>query len=109
MQISAATCSLLENAYTPFHLHNSVNQDTQLSRVNSVKYLGIHLTTDMSWATHITNISGKTRKLIGLMYCQFHLHKPETALVLYKTFIQPHMEYASIMWNPHQCVDIQML
>lgn len=86
-----------------------VNQDTQLSRVNSVKYLGIHLTTDMLWATHITNICAKTRKLIGLMYRQFHLCKPETALLLYKTFIRPHMEYASIMWDPHQCKDIQML
>ena len=68
----------------------------QLLRVNSVKYLEIQISTDMSWSTHIANICSKTRKHIGLMYCQFHLCKPETVLKFYKTFIRPHMEYPQL-------------
>ena len=43
------------------------------------------------------------------MYCQFHLCKPEIPLKLYKVLIRLHMEYASIMWDPHHSKDIQML
>ena len=78
-----------------------INPETELSQVNSVKYLGIQITMDMSWSTYITNICSKTRKLIGLMYRQFHVCKPETALKLYNAFIRPHMEYVSIMWDPY--------
>ena len=86
-----------------------ITPEIELPQVNSVKYLGIQLTTDMSWSTHIANICSKTRKLIGLMYRQFHLCNPETALKIYKAFIRPHMEYASIMWDPYHYKDIQML
>ena len=77
--------------------------------MNSVKYLGIQISMDMSWSIPIAHICSKSCKLIGLMYCQFHLCKPETSLKLYKALIRPHMEYASIMWDPHHCQDIQML
>ena len=43
------------------------------------------------------------------MYRQFHLCNPETALKLYKTFVRPHLEYASIAWDPHLVKDTQSL
>ena len=43
------------------------------------------------------------------MYRQFHLCTPETALRLYKTFIRPHLEYASVVWDPYLAKDIQSL
>ena len=113
LTLHANKCSFM--LITQKHLHSIppprlfINPETELSQVNSVKYLGIQITTDMSWSTHITNICSKTRKFIGLMYRQFHLCKPETALKLYNAFIRPHMEYASIMWDPYHCKDIQML
>lgn len=61
---------------------------------------------DMSWSIHIAIICSKSHKLIGLMYHQFHLCKPETSLKVYKAHIQPHMECASIMWDQHHCKDI---
>ena len=81
----------------------------ELPQVNSVKYLGIQFTIDMSWSTHIAKICSKTRKLIGLVYRQFHLCNPETALKIYKAFIRPHVEYALITWDPYDCKGIQML
>ena len=80
-----------------------------LTQVKSVKHLGIQLTCDLSWSCHITTIYSKTRRLIGLLYRQFHLCAPETALRLYKTFIRPHLEYASVVWDPYLAKDIQSL
>ena len=86
-----------------------INSDTVLPQVTSVKYLGIQLAADLTWSSHISNICAKTRKLIGLTYRQFHLCKPETVLKLYTTFIRPHLEYASAVWDPHLAKDIQSL
>ena len=72
-----------------------------LTRVYNYKYLGVTITADLSWTLHISNCCNKTRKLIGLLYRRFHLHASSpTLLKLYSSFIRPHLEYASIVWNP---------
>ncbi len=35
--------------------------------------------------------------------------KPDTSLKLYKSLIQPHLEYASAVWSPHLAKDIKSL
>ena len=73
-----------------------------LQQVLSYKYLGITITSDLPWHPHITTICNKTRKLIGLLYRRFSRNaSPSTLLKLYTTFVRPHVEYASIVWNPH--------
>ena len=75
LTLHANKCSFM--LITQKHLHSIspprlfINPETELS------HIGIQITTDMSWSTHITNVCSKTRKLKGLMYCQFHLCKPE--------------------------------
>ena len=55
-----------------------------LQQVLSYKYLGITITSDLSWHPHITTICNKTRKLIGLLYRRFSRNaSPPTLLKLY--------------------------
>ena len=52
----------------------------------------------------------KVRRLIGLLYRRFGKHADSTTLLqLYKSFIRPHLEYCSIVWNPHLLGDIESL
>ena len=39
-----------------------------LERVHQYKYLGVILTDDLTWPIHISEITNKTRKIIGLIY-----------------------------------------
>ena len=72
-----------------------------LKRVDSYKYLGIQITSDLMWSSHILNICNKTR-LIGIMYRQFYEYSSSnTLLKLYTSFIRPNLEYVSITWDPH--------
>ena len=80
---------------------------TALNRVYSYKYLGIAITSNLSWSLHISNCCNKTRRLIGLLYRCFYQHASSSALLkLYCSFIRPHLEYA---WNPGLKGDIDQL
>ena len=85
-------------------------QDTPPSLVDSVKYLGIQIDSDLSWSPHVANLCNKVRCLIGLLYRRFYKHADSaTLLQLYKSFVRPHLEYCSIMWNPYLAGDIEAL
>ena len=77
-------------------------EGTALTRTNEYKYLGVTITSDLTWKPHITNICNKTRKLIGLFYRRFYNNcSSQTLLQLYLSYIRPHLEYSSAVWNPH--------
>ena len=84
--------------------------DCPLAKVSSVKYLGVHINSDLSWSTHINNICCRARRLTGLLYRQFYNNADtKTLLQLYKTFIRPHLEYCSIVWDPYLSKDTEAL
>ena len=43
-----------------------------LEQVQSYKYLGVIITSDLSWSVHIQSICLKSRRLVGLLYRQFY-------------------------------------
>ena len=86
-----------------------INADNPIKQVNSVKYLGVILTSDLSWTEHITRVCTKTRKLIGLLYRRFHHCSPDLITKLYKSFIRPHLEYVPHTWDPYLVKDIVLL
>ena len=86
----------LSNPPPPLYLGTS-----PLNQVNSVKYLGIMLASDMSWSLQVTRVSTKVRKLTGLLYRRFYRYSsPGTLTKLYVTYIRLHFEYAAAVWDP---------
>ena len=49
-------------------LHNST-----IEQVPFMKYLGIHLSSDLTWSKHISEICNKARRIIGFLYRNFYL------------------------------------
>ena len=83
---------------------------SQMNRVQSYKYLGVQITSDLMWSDHIVKICNKTRKLIGILYRSFYKYSSSsTMLKLYSSFIRPHLEYATAVWDPFLKKDIELL
>ena len=70
-------------------------------RVYSFKYLGIILSCNLSWSSHINSVIKRAKRLVGLIYRQFYsLSSSQTLLSLYITIVRPILEYGSAIWDP---------
>ena len=81
----------------PLYLHN-----TPMERVASYKYLGLLLTDNLSWSLHTANVYTKAMKVLGLLYRRFYgCANGELLKQLYLALVQPHLDYACQVWDPH--------
>ena len=81
-----------------------------LDFVKEYKYLGILISTDLSWKRHIEGICVKVKKLVGTLYRKFSLYpNPYTMARLYVSQIRPHLEYGAQVCHPHLATDTAAL
>ena len=103
MQVSRKRSPLSPD--TPLTLNGSI-----LETVTSYKYLGLLISSDLSWSGHIHSVCSKARKILGLLYRRFYKFSDQaTLLQLYLSLVRPHLEYAATVWDPHLQRDIQLL
>ena len=70
----------------------SLNGST-LEIVDSVKYLGITISFDLSWTKHINIISSEAQKLVGLLFWQFYrCADADINRKLYIAIVRPYLE-----------------
>lgn len=82
---------------------------TQLVKVHEHKYLGVILTSNLKWDSHIVHItSAALRKLFYIRRC-LRLAPKSTKLLAYTTYIRPVLEYASTVWFPYTATNIKKL
>ena len=71
----------------------------------SSQYLGIIITDDMKWNKHVAYATKKAGSKLGMLRRQLNNTSSKTRLTLYKTIIQPKLEYSSSVWSPHLAKD----
>jgi hypothetical protein len=72
-----------------------------LCKVSLYKYLGVLLSSDMKWSSHIELACSKAKRILGLLYRRFYgLADCRTIIHLYLSIVRPHLEYASSLWDP---------
>ena len=76
---------------------------------NSVKYLGITISSDLRWNTHVLNTCKSAKQKLGLLYRHFHQADQRTLCHLYKTLVLPKLDYCSSVWDPHTMTLINSL
>ena len=80
-----------------------------LSKVASHAYLGVKLDSKLSWAKHITEITTKSSKVLGMVKRTLGPCKPKVKDTAYNMLVRPKLEYASPVWNPHTSSQINRL
>jgi hypothetical protein len=76
--------------------------DTPVERVECFKYLGLLLSSDLSWTMHTDSVCKKAKKILGLLYRRYYSYVDGDALrQMYISLVRPHLEYGCVIWDPH--------
>ena len=89
---------------TKYQLHGYT-----LEVVDGGKYLGIHISNDLSWREHVRQTTAKATKSLGFLRRNMHSCPQNVRAQAYTTLIRPVLEYASTVWDPHQIQLIQQI
>ena len=79
-----------------YKLHNEA-----LEKVKSAKYLGITITSDLSWNKHIATVTSKANKALGFVKRNIHSSSELVKTRAYQAIVRPSLEYATCVWDPH--------
>ena len=72
-----------------------------ISCVEEAKYLGVTISGNLKWNSHISNTCKSAEQKLGLLYHNFHQVDRNTLSHLYKTLVLPKLDYCSSVWDPH--------
>ena len=73
--------------------------DTNLTEVNNHKHLGIIISSNMSWSSHINEILAKVEKRLSIMR-RSKQNLPKRCLdKLYKSMILPLLGYCDVLYD----------
>lgn len=97
MLASVNLCVYQKNNPLPVYYLDSITIDS----VSSYKYLGVQLTSNLTWNVHIEHIINNANRMLGYLRRNFAKAPSSLKLLLYKILIRSKLEYAPCIWNPY--------
>ena len=79
--------------------------DYPLSPSNTVKYLGVTLSSNLSWSDHINSVCKTAKRHLGLVHRKLHQASPRVRHAIYCSTILPKLDYCCAVWDPHYSTD----
>ncbi len=73
----------------------------ELESVSSAKYLGVDLTSDLSWNNNISRITATANRTLGFIKRNITTSNTNIKTVAYQTLVRPQLENSSTVWHPH--------
>ena len=74
----------------------------ELEKLDTIKYLGVNITSNLHWGKHVEEVCNKAFKILGLLRRNLSSCPQEVKMMAYKGLVRPILEYASAVWDPHQ-------
>ncbi len=72
---------------------------SSLSLVKEHKQLGLTISHQLTWTSHINNITGKCNRIIGMLTRYKYVWSRSGLEVRYISYIRPILEYANILYD----------
>ncbi|XP_020914958.1 uncharacterized protein LOC110252470 [Exaiptasia diaphana] len=84
-------------------LHSYKLDAKELTSVLETSDLGLSVTNQLSWVSHIEEMCAKGNRVLGLVkrVCGRDLCDVQTRQLLYSALVRPVLEYASCVWSPY--------
>ena len=75
-------------------------EGTDLENVESIKYLGVTITSDLRWNTHVSNACTKANRTLEFLRRNLYSCPQEVKEAAYEGLVRPVLDYGSSVWDP---------
>ena len=75
-------------------------EGTDRENVESIKYLGVTITRDLRWNTHVSNVCTKAKRTLGFLRRNLYSFPQEVKEAAYKGLVRPVLDYGSSVLDP---------
>ena len=76
-------------------------EGTVLENVESIKYLGVSITSDLRWKSRIRNVCSNADRTLGFLRRNLFSCPQDVKEGAYKSMVRPILEYGSTVYDPH--------
>ena len=76
-------------------------EGTVLENVDNIKYLGMTVSKDLKWNTHVSNVCTKANRTLGFLRRNLLSCPKDVKKMAYKGLVRRILEYAISVWGPH--------
>ena len=83
--------------------------NVEIQEANEEKDLGVWFDVSMKPSIMCERAAKDANKALGMIARTFHYRTKDVLIPLYKTFVRPKLEYASVAWSPWLAKDISEL
>ena len=102
MEFNPSKCQVLhitrsrKPVMSRYFMHNQ-----ELESVDTAKYLGVNISKDLSWNTHINNITASANRTSGFLKRNVQTKNKDIRTLAYNSLVCPQVEYGSAVWSPY--------
>ena len=108
MKLNSAKCKVMHignnNEKSEYSI-NDGNSRTKLATTEMERDLKIFIRADGKWSDQVNSAASKANRTLGMMKNTFKCWSDDIFRIIYSTFIRPHLEFASSVWNPNRKTD----
>ena len=73
----------------------------ELEAVSTATYLGVDLSYNLVWNTHIDRMVKKANNMLSFLRRNLRINSSDTKVSAYKTLVPPNLKYCAAVWNPY--------
>jgi len=107
MKFNAKKCYILSIRQKSTHFYEL--DKTILQQVEANPYLGLTISENLTWDTHIKNISKKANSTLGFLKRNLRNCQLECRKLAYIALVRSSLEYGAVVWDPYRSRDITTL
>ena len=103
LQFNVNKCHVLHIGYNNpryKYILKSGEDESVLNICSEEKDLGVIFDGKLSFDAHIQNCISKANRILGVIKRSFSYLDKELFLLIYKSMVRPHLEYANSIWSP---------
>ena len=102
MEFNPSKCQVVRviSSRTLFNIAYTLHVQV-LEVVTSAKYLGVDISSGLSWNPHIDRITGNAKRTLNFIQRNIKTKNQKVRETAYNTLVRPQLEYAAPVWDPY--------